>query len=72
MNCWSLNACIPGVGEKALERSRAALQQGRADGFEVLVVEARRLSLRDRWLERRMDYARLEAQLEIAVGEASP
>jgi outer membrane protein TolC len=61
-----------GPGQRALERVRLALTKGRADQVEVLDAEARVLSLRDRWLARRMQYVLLEAQLEKALGGALP
>lgn len=57
-----------GVAAKALERVRMGLEQGRSDQVDVLLAEVRTVALRERWLERRMEYARLEAQYEQAVG----
>ncbi len=58
-----------GPAERALVRVRMALGAGRADQVEVLDAEARVLGLKDRWLERRLQYAMVEAQVEAAVGE---
>lgn len=57
-----------GVAAKALERTKVALANGRSDQVDVLIAEARTVALRERWLERRMEYARLEAQYEHALG----
>jgi outer membrane protein, heavy metal efflux system len=57
-----------GPAERAAERARAALSLGRAEQVDVLNAEARILSLRDRWLERRIRFAEMEARLELAVG----
>jgi outer membrane protein TolC len=57
-----------GAAERALERARGALASGRADRVDVANAEARVLGLQDRWLQRRLDYAALQAQLESAVG----
>jgi outer membrane protein TolC len=57
-----------GPGERALERTRTALALGRAEKVDVLNAEVRVLGLRDRWLERRMQYAEIEAKLETALG----
>jgi cobalt-zinc-cadmium efflux system outer membrane protein len=61
-----------GLAAQALERARSALDSGRADRVDVLVAEVRCVTLRDRWLERRMEYARLEAHLEIFAGRENP
>lgn len=57
-----------GPAERAAERARAALALGRAEQVDLLNAEARILDLRDRWLERRIRYAELEARLELALG----
>lgn len=57
-----------GAASKALDRTRMALENGRADQMDVLLAEVRTVALRERWLERRMEYARLEAQYEQAMG----
>ena len=61
-----------GPGQRALERVQLALSKGRADRVAVLDAEVRMLSLQSRWLERRLQYVVLEAQLETALGEALP
>lgn len=63
-----LEQLAAGPGSKALEGARAALSAGRADRLDVLHAEARQLSLRDRWLERRLEFTQIEAQLELAAG----
>lgn len=60
-----------GIAAKALERTQLALAGGRADQVEVLLAEARTVALRERWIERRIEYARLEAQFEHASGGVS-
>lgn len=60
-----------GVAAKAVERTRLALANGRSDQVDVLIAEVRTVALRERWLERRMEYARLEAQYEHALGGAA-
>ncbi|MFN7933061.1 MAG: TolC family protein [Bryobacteraceae bacterium] len=60
-----------GVATKALERSKLALASGRADQVEVLLAEARTVALHDRWLERRLEYARLQAQYEHAISQST-
>ncbi|MBL8174900.1 MAG: TolC family protein [Bryobacterales bacterium] len=57
-----------GIAAKAWERAKTALAGGRSDQVDVLLAEVRTVALRERWLERRMEYARLEAQYEHAVG----
>lgn len=57
-----------GAAARALDRTRMALENGRADQMDVLLAEVRTVALRERWLERRMEYAQLEARLEQAVG----
>lgn len=57
-----------GLATRALERTHKALASGRSDQVEVLLAEVRTVTLRDRWLERRMEYARLESQYENALG----
>jgi len=63
-----LDQLAAGPAARALEHTRAALAAGRADRAELLLAEARQLALRDRSLERRLDLAALEAQLELAAG----
>ena len=63
-----LEALLQGPATRALVSLRAALEAGRADRLEVLQAEARQLSLQERWLERRMEVAALESQLEQATG----
>ncbi len=63
-----LEAVANGPAARALAHTRAALAAGKADRAELLVAEARQLGLRDRWLEKRLELAGLEAQLEIAAG----
>lgn len=61
-----------GPAARALAHTKAALAAGKADRVEVLVAEARQLGLRDRWLEKRLELAGLEAQLELAAGGRIP
>ena len=63
-----LEQLVSGPGARALEGARAALAAGRADRLDVLQAEARQLSLRDRWMERRLEFTHIEAQLELAAG----
>ncbi|MBI2686319.1 MAG: TolC family protein [Acidobacteria bacterium] len=63
-----LDRLSKGPAARALEHTRAALAEGRADRGELLLAEARQLSLRDRWLERRIELTALELQLELAAG----
>jgi outer membrane protein TolC len=56
------------VGARAEQRARAALAEGRADRVDVLAAEARQVRLRDRWIEKRMEYVVLLAKLELAAG----
>ncbi|MBS1824613.1 MAG: TolC family protein [Acidobacteria bacterium] len=60
-----------GIATKALERSQTALASGRADQVDVLLAEARTVALHDRWLERRLEYARLQAQYEHAISQTN-
>jgi outer membrane protein TolC len=57
-----------GPAERALQRTQLAFQAGRADQIDVYTAEHRLLTIQDRWLERRQQYAELEAQLEAALG----
>lgn len=63
-----LEALMEGPSARVLAGMQAALEAGRADRLEVLQAEARQLSLRERWLERRIEVAALESQLEQAAG----
>lgn len=58
-----------GPATRAATRLHTALAAGTADQVEVLNAEARLLNLRDRWLQKRLQYAAAEAQLEAALGE---
>lgn len=60
-----------GPATRALERTRTALENGRADKADLVAAEVRRLDLRHRWLERRMEYALLEAEFETAASVAA-
>lgn len=59
-----------GPASRTLERMRIALEAGRADRVEVLTAELRVLALRERWLERRLQYAAAESRMEAALGGA--
>lgn len=63
-----LEELVEGPAARALANIRAALAAGRADRLDALNAEARHLSLRDRWLDRRLAAAELEAKLELASG----
>jgi len=63
-----LERLISGPAARALIGTRAALAAGRADRVDLLAAEARQLSLQDRFLERRLEMAALQAQLELATG----
>lgn len=64
-----LESLVTGPAARALDHVRAALAAGRADRAELLQAEVRQLTLRDRWLERRLDLTALELQLELAAGQ---
>jgi outer membrane protein TolC len=57
-----------GPAQRALDRAQVALTAGRAEQLDVFAAEARLLAIQDRWLDRRLAYIDLEAQLETAVG----
>lgn len=63
-----LQRLYQGPGARIVQRLRDALAAGRSDLSEVLAAEARQSALRERWLARRLDHAKLEYQLEIALG----
>jgi outer membrane protein, heavy metal efflux system len=57
-----------GVGQRALDRVKAALAQGHAESADLLEAEIRMTTLEERWLDRRSQYLTAEAQLETALG----
>jgi outer membrane protein TolC len=63
-----LEKLYSGPALSALERLRTALEKGRADRVQVLQAETRRVELRRRWLDKRVEYARLESEFESAAG----
>ena len=63
-----LESLLDGPATRALESVRQALAAGRADRVDLLTAEARRLSIRERWLDRRLEAADLESRLDAAAG----
>lgn len=57
-----------GPAARAVAHLQEALAAGRTDRLELLNAETRVLSLQDRWLQSRLEYAALEARLELAAG----
>lgn len=58
------------LATRAIDRVQTLLASGRTDRVAVLAAQVRRIRLKDRWLEKKVEYVRQLAQLELAVGDS--